>query len=137
MTYAELKRTRQAKHDELFEAVGLFWAFSSDQFNEGREKHPLAEGMKYLAIGAGGYIPGQHKQAYIDGMDAIYAWEKQAKAELKESRAESDNAILHELNNYEAFYSGEIEDTYEALGGAYTRAEIRKVYKKNVGKFAF
>lgn len=134
MTYAELKATRQKKYDELFEAVHLFWAFGNDQFNEAMKKHPLEEGFKYCSIGAGGYFPGQYKQQYIDGMDAIHAWEKQANKELKESRAETEKAILYELHNHECFYTGDIDDVVDLFKGTYTLQQIRAVYRKNVNK---
>lgn len=130
MTYAELKHQRQAKYDELFKAVGLFWAFSNEQFDEGKAKNPVTDGHKYTSIGGGGFFPGQNKQQWIDGMDAINAWEKQANAELKANRAEEEKAILYELNNHEAFYSGEIEEVVDLFEGVYTREQIRKVYKK-------
>lgn len=134
MTYAELKKTRQAKYDELFKAVDLFWAFGEDQWNEGKKAHPVDDGFKYVSIGMGGYFPGQHKQAYIDGMDALNAWEKQAKKELKENQMATEAAILYELNNHEAFYTGEIDEVVEIFEGVYTREQIKAVYKKNVGK---
>ena len=135
MTYATLTKERQAKHTELFDRVGLFWAFSTEQFTEGKTKHPVTDGQKYLSIGMGGYFPGQNMQAYKDGMDELSAWEKQAKKELKESRAESEKAILYELNNHECFYTGEIDDVVDLFEGVYAVQEIRKVYKANAGKF--
>lgn len=134
MTYAELKKTRQAKFDELFKAVGLFWAFGNDQFNEGKAAHPVTNGHKYISIGMGGFFPGQNKQAYIDGMAAINAWEKQANKELRENQAETEKAILYELNNYECFYSGEIDEVIDLFKGVYTVEQIRKVYRKYVNK---
>lgn len=130
MTYQELKNERQRRYDELFKDVDLFWAFGNEQFKEATAKHPLEPGYKYLSIGAGGFFPGQHKQAYIDGIDAIKAWEKGANAELKANHEEEEKAILYELNNYEAFYSGDIDDVVDLFDGVYTREQIRKVYKK-------
>ena len=131
MTYAELKKQRQAKYDELFEKVELFWAFGQEQFDEGKKAHPVTEGERYISVGMGGYFPSQHKQAYLDGMDALKVWEKQAKAELKANRDEQEKAILYELNNHEAFYSSEIDDVVDLFEGVYTREEIRKVYLKH------
>ncbi len=132
MTYNELKKQRQAKYDELFKAVGLFWAFGNDQFE--KNKTPLEEGNKYCSIGAGGFFPGQHKQAYIDGIDAINEWEKQAKAELKANQAEANAAILYELNNYECFYTDKIDEVINIFKNVYTIEQIHKVYRKNLNK---
>jgi len=132
MTYAQLKQERQAKYDQLFNEIGLFWAFGNDQFDEGKKKHPVTEGHKYCSIGAGGYFPGQNKQAYIDGMDAINAWEKTAKAELKANRAETEQAILYELQNHECFYTGDIDEVVDIFKGVYTIEQIRAVYRKNL-----
>jgi hypothetical protein len=134
MTHQELKATRQSKYDELFNKIGLFWAFSNEQFTEGKEKHPITEGFKYVSIGMGGYFPGQNKQEYIDGMDAIKAWEKKASRELKKSRDEIEKAILSELNNHECFYSGGIDDVVDLFKGIYTINQIRAVYRKWANK---
>ena len=39
--------------------------------------------------------------------------------------------IEYELCNHEAYYTGEIEDTVDALDGRYTAEEVQKVYNKN------
>lgn len=132
MTYATLKQTRQAKYDELFSKIGLFWAFGNEQFD--KNKTPLEEGFKYASIGSGGYFPGQNKQAWNDGMDAIRSWEKQANAELKKHKAELEKAIMYELHNHEAFYTGDIDDVVELFKGQATRAQIRKIFNKNFDK---
>jgi len=48
--------------------VGIFWAFSNEQFDEGKAKYPLEDGVKYQSIGAGGYFAGQHKEEFVTGM---------------------------------------------------------------------
>lgn len=131
MTYAELKTERQKRYDALFEKVGLFWAFGNEQFKEAMEKHPVDDGFKYVSIGMGGYFPGQNKQAYVDGMSELNAWEKQAKKELKENEAATESAILYELNNHECFYSCDLTEVIELFDGIYTPEQIRRVYKKH------
>ena len=39
-------------------------------------------------------------------------------------------AIKHELNNYECYYTGDITEALNALGKGYTRAEVLKVYNE-------
>lgn len=134
MTYQQLKQERQAKYTALFDSVGLFWAFGREQFEEGKKKNPVTDGHKYISIGAGGFFPGQNKQAYLDGMDEIRAWEKEANRAIKESREETEKAIAYELNNYECFYTASIEPVVELFEGTYTRKQIQQVYRKYVNK---
>lgn len=134
MTYSELKKQHQDKYTELFDEIGMFWAFSNEQFNEGKAKNPVTEGHKYVSIGMGGYFPGQNKKRYAEGMAAIDAWHKEATAQVKADALETEKAILYELNNYECFYSGDIDDVVDLFEGTYTVDEIRKVYRKYVGK---
>lgn len=123
----ELKDEHQARYDQLITDCHLFWAFSNEQFNEGREKHPLKEGEKYVSIGMGGYMPKSYFEQFAKGtkeLDARY------KRELKHAKA--DEAILYELNNYECFYTGDISDampTLEAMG--YTVEQVKAVYHAN------
>ena len=129
MTYQEIKKKRQDDTNELFTSLGVFWAFSNEQFAEGlaKVKPTMAEGEKLVDIGAGGYMPKHNVQALTDGMKAI---EKTFKASIKETKAR-DTHILYELNNYEAFYTGTIDATLDALGDDYTAEEVQVVYKKH------
>lgn len=125
MKYTTIKEEAGEKVGDLCHAVGLFWAFSEKQFEE--NKTPLADGDKYVSIGMGGYLPKSKVNDYISGMKAITKWEKQA---IKQVKAEE--AILYELNNHEAFYTGTIYDAMpvlEELG--YTEAQVKEVYHKH------
>ena len=96
MKYTEIKHEEGEKLGELCHQVGLFWAFSNEQFKEGAKSSPLDEGDKYVSIGAGGYLPKSKVDAWINGMKEIEAWKK---SEVKKNKAEE--AILYELSNYE------------------------------------
>lgn len=122
MTIIELKKEREAKHTALFKDCALFWAFSNEQFAEGKAKHPIEEGEKYVSIGAGGYMPKSNVGKFNSGMKEIQRWFNQATKDEKTRKA----LIRYELNNHEATYTGEIEDTLNALGEGYTPEEVQK-----------
>jgi hypothetical protein len=119
---AELKEERQNKNSELFNKVGLFWAFSNEQFNT--SKTPLKEGEKYVSIGAGGYLPKSQVDNFLKGMETISKWEK---SEIKKQKDGKESHILYELQNYECFYTNHIDDL-DFL--PYTKKEIWQVYNK-------
>lgn len=126
MTYQEIKEQKQRDYNNLFDTCGVFWAFSDKQFQEGKEKNPIAEGEKYLSIGAGGYLPKNNFPALEKGMKQI---EKTFKAQIKENKMR-ERHILYELNNHECFYTGDITPAVEALGEEYTTEEVQVVQKK-------
>jgi hypothetical protein len=129
MKYKEIKDKRQSDTNELLESLGVFWAFSNEQFKAGLDTliktEKLKSGEKLTNIGAGGFIPSKNFQAMLSGMEKI---ENNFKAGIKEAKARVEN-ILYELNNHEAFYTGDIEPTLEALGDDYTSEEVTAVYK--------
>lgn len=129
MKYIEIKNKKQEDTNKLFETLGVFWAFSNKQFEEGyaKAKLSMAEGEKLVDIGAGGYMPKHNVEALKNGMKEI---EKTFKASIKEAKAREEH-ILYELNNHEAYYTGTTEDTKEALGEDYTNEEIQTVFNAN------
>lgn len=123
MKYTNLKDKQQEKLSELSNMVGLFWAFNIDQFKEGKEKNPTQG--KYTSIGMGGYLPSENVQKYLEGIKAIDKWYK-----LEQKKVKKEEAILYELNNYECFYTGEIDRVVEHFKGVYTKEEIKEVYRR-------
>lgn len=127
MKYTAIKNKYQEKFTELSDEVGLFWAFSEQQFAEGREKNPIKEGEKYTSIGMGGYLPKKNVQRFIDRQKELDKWQKQ---EIKKAKA--TEVILYELGNYECFYTGDIQDALEVLEPlGYTVEQVKEVYHAN------
>lgn len=133
MNYKALKDIIQEKHDELFTACGVFWAFSNEQFDEGKKAHPLKEGEKYVSIGMGGFLPKSNFQKLTEGLKELKEYGKQMRKQIK-----AEEAILYELNNHEAFYTGDPMDAYEqALKDmGYSYEQVCKVYRENYAKYA-
>lgn len=127
MKYTTIKNEAQEKYSALNDECGLFWAFSNEQFAEGKKKNPVKEGERYTSIGSGGYLPSKNVDKWLKGMKAIEAWQK---AEIK--KAKTEEVILYELNNHEAFYTGTIEDAMPVLADlGYTEEQVKAVYHKN------
>jgi hypothetical protein len=122
----ELKEKEQAKLSELFKKVGLFFAFSNEQFTE--NKTPLKEGEKYVSIGAGGYLPKGNIEEFEKGMKEIKKWHKE---EVKKNKAE-DKEIIYELNNHECFYTNDLTDVLSLFKGTYSEERIKKLFYKEI-----
>lgn len=115
------------KTNALMDECKVFWAFGNTQFKEALEKLNLPEGEKLLDIGAGGFMPASNKDRYISGMKQIA---EEFDAQMKDEKTRKDY-ILYELHNHEAFYTGSIESTLDALGEDYTLEEVKEVYKSH------
>jgi shikimate kinase len=125
MTLSEIKKQKETSIDELFKSCGVFFAFSNEQFH--KNKTPLQEGEKYVSIGGGGYCPKSKREALLNGFESINKTFKEAIKSNKQRQAH----ILYELQNHEAFYTGSIEETMDALGTDYTEDEVKTVFRKN------
>lgn len=121
-SYGEIKSAKEKKVTELMEKCGLFFAFNDEQFNE--NKTPLEQGEKYVHIGAGGYMPKSKVALFESEMKKINSWKAK---EVKKSKQE-ETEILYELNNYECFYTGDIEDALPALLPNYSIEKITAVF---------
>lgn len=123
-TISEIKKEQSEKYGENITKCGMFFAFSNDQFEQ--NKTPLKDGDKYVHIGAGGYLPKSNVDLWLDGCDKVRQWYKE---ETKNAKIRRQN-IAYELSNHEAYYTGDIEDSLNALGSDYTREEVLEVYRK-------
>ena len=130
-TYKEIKTKNEKAISDLLEKYQVFFAFSNKQLEEGKTKIGITDNKKLTGIGAGGYMPKKDADAFMEAMEKT---EKAYNKELKEAKEAKGEAILYELYNHEAFYTGEIDDVVEKFEGIYTVAEIRAVYKKQYNK---
>ena len=130
MTIYEIKKQHETKLTELMKECGLFWAFSNEQF--AANKTPLKEGEKYVSIGAGGYMPKGNIDKWINGTKQL---NKERNAAINQNKKLRYANIAYELNNHEAFYTGDISSTLDALGSDYTRKEVQEVYQKEYPKY--
>ncbi len=105
---------------ELLDAMGAFFAFSSEQFDQNKQ-----EGVVYCNLGAGLIAPKETAKALIDGLEDV------TRSGIKQDLADNGKQaiIQRELDNHECFYTGDITDCVDALSGyEITQEDIRKVF---------
>ncbi len=111
---------------------GGFWAFSDKQFNESKDKNLKAEDYTHLFGGL--MCPKDNADDLIRELDRVV--QEGIKQDIKENGIE--RIIKRELANHEAYYTGDIESTEDALKGYnITRDEILKVYGEELPKKDF
>lgn len=98
---------------ELFERLGVFFAFSKDQFNEGAEKVGANKDNKVTHVGAGCYILSKNVDELLEGLDSIT--QAGIKMDIEENGIEA--IIQRELGNHEYCITYDLEDTIHALDG--------------------
>jgi hypothetical protein len=130
-TIRELKNEKQEKVNQHLTKCGVFFAFSNEQFEQG--KTPLPEGDKYVSIGAGGYMPKTKVEEFKRGMKDIGTWYENA---VKSNKARRAN-IIYELGNYECWYTYDLQPALNALGEGYTPAEVIEVFNAELDKKVF
>lgn len=145
-TYQEIKSNYQKTANALVDKYKVFFAFSDEQFKEAIAKLEKAGEIKptdkkiIVDIGMGGFMLKKYYKQYKEATDQAYNdYRKQAKA-LRANKKETEKAILYELailyklNNYEAFYTGRLDEVVEKFDGIYTIDDIKRTYKKHINK---
>ena len=118
----------EEKQTALFNRTGTFFAFSQKQFEEGRK-----DNVKYVNLGQGMLTEKPFVEEVINELDKIY--KDSIQQDLKENG--KDKIILRELENHEAFYVGNIEDTIHKLEDyPITEDNISHIYQKNWAKYS-
>lgn len=118
--YRELK----ARQQEEFNQFPLGAAFSNEQFKEMMEKWGLKEKDtdKIISLGAGAFIRKADKEAFLEINRRHTAQLKEAIAADTTGEGFVYEMFYYELANHEYGYTGDLEDTLDALG--YTAEEI-------------
>jgi len=123
---SKIEKEAEEKLTKLFEQFGAFFAFSNEQFYKQKK-----EGVKYVNYGAGLLLPKENADKFTQEFNKITDWKIE---ELK--KIDPEIMIEYELSNHEAYYTGEIEDAFEALKQyGFTRQQVRAVYKKTYHKY--
>lgn len=122
MQLHDLKKEKEAKFNALAKECSLFFAFSNYSFL--KNKTPLRPGEKYVSLGAGGYMPKGNVKRYLNGIKEINKWYKKA---INDNKLRRSN-IVHAILNYEALYTGEIDDVMDELGSDYTKEEVMAIF---------
>lgn len=99
------------KQSALFKELGVFFAFNDSQFEEGKD--PKLKAKDYTTIGGGCVLPKIHVEDFLKRHASI----------VEDGIAEDialhgiSAVIDRELGNHEAWYTGDISSTLEALDG--------------------
>jgi len=115
-----LSKYIEKEQTTCFEKHGVFFAFSSEQYEEQK-----VEGVKYAVLGAGCVCPADNAEAFLKEHSEII--KKGIAQDIKENGKE---AIIHrELCNYECYYTGDYIDAMIALKDyGVTEEEVEKVF---------
>lgn len=111
---------------KLLEQYDGFFAFSNSQYAE-----KAKEGVIYVNCGSGLVCPKENAKALIAGL--VENGKNAVQKDIAENGKEA--IIKRELANYEAYYTGDIEDTCDALRVyGFTEDEINEVFVKESAK---
>lgn len=125
-TYEEINVEASTKQSALFAQYQAFFAFSEEQLKEGMAKYGLTNREDLVSVAYGLIAPKANLLAITDGVHLI----ELERVESIKAQVKMRKVILYELNNYECFYSGDIENALPALLPlGVTREEVLEVFK--------
>ena len=123
MRYIEFKALRGKAINEF----PMFFAFNTEQFEEGKATLGVKENKELIDIGLGGFI------RKIDG-GAFHALLQKGNKQIKDFikiKAQFKDALRYELGNHEYCITYDVTDTLEALG-----LELNKLTKDQLQTLA-
>lgn len=117
----------QDEQTKLFKRLWIFFAFGQNQFDEQKK-----DGVEYVWLGIGWMCcPKENAKEFLE------QHEKLIKAGIQQDIKENwiEKIIERELINHEAYYTGDIEDTLNALSSYDVSYEqVKEVYKNTYEK---
>ena len=118
----------QEKQTELFNELGVFFAFGTKQYEDQKQ-----EGIEYCTVlGAGDCVPTENAKVFAERLSLIH--KEGREKELAEKGI--DKIIEEELVNQECFYTGEIQDTVDALEHYQVSFDqVQSIYRKVQSKY--
>ena len=118
----------EEKQTALFEKTRTIFAFSQKQFEEQRKNN-----VTYVNLGQGMLTEKPNVEEVINELDKIY--KDCIKQDIEENGKEK--IILRELENHEAFYVSNTEDTERKLEDyeCISKEDIKRVYLENYQKY--
>jgi len=108
-TYLELKKN----HEKEINNFPMLFAFSKEQFEEGKKKLNWSPDEEVVSIGMGGFIKLEDEQHFID---MIKRQEKEHFDNILASTEYVYHMVKYELANHEFGYTYETEDALETCG---------------------
>ncbi len=130
MTIKEIRKVQSDKMSALFEKLGIFFAFSDEQFEVKRK-----EGVTYVHYYAGMLIPKENVALWVKESDRV----SRETGEMLREHIPMDKYILHEMLDHEVFYTGspsEILDNVQSCYPECSLEDINKVYRENYDRYA-
>lgn len=124
-----MTRYIQEKQTELFNELGVFFAFSNKQLEDQKQA-----GVEYCTVlGTGDCVPKSKAKEFAERLSIIHREGREK--ELAEKGI--DQIIEDSLVNHECFYTGEIDDALAALEFYNVNYEqVSAVYQKVAHKYA-
>ena len=114
-SYTEMKQ----RHQSEVNALPLAFAFSDKQYRdklaEWRITPEEAKAGAIVGIGNGGFIRSSDRELVISTFDRIAEEEAAAIAADQDGTGYIYEMFLYELNNHEYSYTGDVDETLEAL----------------------
>jgi len=126
-TYQEIKKKNADNIQAIMDEQKVFWAFSNEQLEKGKQSIGITENNQLTSIGMGGFLPKINADELFKSLELE---NKRYRAELREAREAKEQAIRYELSNHECYYTGNLEPVIELFDGLYTAKEIKEIYTK-------
>mgnify|MGYP003298185392 CR=1 FL=1 len=112
MNYRELKEDQQQR----FNAFPIGFAFSKEQLESEMQRLGVTDTAELIRIGGGGFIRTADKEAYIRLCNSFDEELRAAIAADHDGSGFIADMFESELSNHEYIITGDLRDTFDALG---------------------